>query len=187
MTKQETYHFDQQGTLEKPLIIGRIVRLLLGLACFYFIYQLILYGEGVIYSLRSNGMTWFAVIVAYYLVNHVVSIGFGKKWGRMPRTILLVLSAGLIMLSLATEGELLGAPFRYFLYGFLFYFYLHLGLSLVLATIIGTPGCEMRSIPHLYTIITGRQTKEHYCPGFIGDVDKWERKLLRKTKIVPDE
>ena len=182
MSKKGIYNFEEKGTLEKPSIIGRIARFALGMACLYFIYALILYGEGVIYSLESNVMTWFAVITAFYLTNHVVSIGFGKKWGQMPRIILILLSAGLIVISLFTEGQVLGASFRYFLYVFLFYFYLHLGVSFVISAIIATPGCEMRSIPHLYTIFTGKRTQQHYCPGFIGDIDRWEKRQFVKAE-----
>jgi len=182
MSKKGIYNFEEKGTLEKPSIIGRIARFALGLACLYFIYALILHGEGVIYSLESNVMTWFAVITAFYLTNHVVSIGFGKKWGQMPRIILILVSAGLILLGLFTEGQVLGTPFRYFLYTFLFYFYLHLGLSFIISAIIATPGCEMRAIPHLYTILTGKKTKEHYCPGLIGDLDKWEKRQFANTE-----
>jgi len=178
--KEGIYHFDKIGTLPKPLIIGRMVRFLLGLSCFYFVYELILYGDAVIYSLKYNAMTWFAVVLAVYLVNHVVSIGFGKKWGRKPQIILILLSAGLIIFSLFIEGQVLGNPFRYFLYTFLLYLYLHLGTSMILASIIATPGCEMRAIPHLYTILTGNRTKEHYCPGFIDNIDRWEMKRYGK-------
>lgn len=48
------------------------------------------------------------------------------------------------------------------------------GFSFVLSALIGTPGCEMRSIPHLWTLVTGRETQEHYCPGIIDTVDRWE-------------
>jgi len=99
----------------------------------------------------------------------------------MPQTLLIWVSAGLIMFSLYGEGLILGSPFRYFLLGYLYYFYLHLGVSLLLSVIIGTPGCEMRALPHLYTIITGTETKEDFCPGFIGDVDKWEEKLFKRN------
>jgi len=180
--KDGIYHYDKKGTLQNPLIIGRMVRFLLGLSCFYFIYELIRYGDAVIFSLKYNVMTWFAVLLAVYLVNHVISIGFGKKWGRRPQIILVLLSAGLIIVSLVAEGQVLGTPFRYFLYTFLFYLYLHLGTSMIIASIIATPGCEMRSIPHLYTMLTGNQTKEHFCPGFIDNIDNWEMKRFGKSK-----
>jgi len=170
MTNTGIYNFEEQGSLTKPYIIGRFVRLVLGVACIHFIYLLIQHGDQVIYSLESNPMTWIAVTAAFVLINHVVNIGFGKKWGRMPQTLFVWASVGLIIFSLYSEGQILGAPFRYFLFGYLFYFYLHLGVSLLLS-----------SLPHLYTIITGKETREHFCPGFIGDVDKWEQKLFNRN------
>ena len=50
----------------------------------------------------------------------------------------------------------------------------HLSLSFLLSTAIATPGCEMRAIPHLWTLVTGRATKEHYCPGALDSIDRWE-------------
>ena len=32
----------------------------------------------------------------------------------------------------------------------------------------------MRAIPHLWTVLTGKATKEHYCPGPLDRIDKWE-------------
>ena len=48
-----------------------------------------------------------------------------------------------------------------------------LGISVVLSALIATPACEMRSIPHLRTLTTGRATKEH-CPGALDRIDRWE-------------
>jgi len=80
-----------------------------------------------------------------------------------------------IMIAMIQEGQVLGRTSAYVLYAFLFYFYAHLGISLVISSIIRTPGCEMRAIPHLYTLVTGDKTKEHFCPGLFNDLDKWER------------
>ena len=55
------------------------------------------------------------------------------------------------------------------------YVYAHLGLSFLLSAILATPGCEMRAIPHLAGILTRAPAREHYCPGFLDNVDRWER------------
>ncbi len=42
---------------------------------------------------------------------------------------------------------------------------LHLRISLILAAILATPGCEMRSIPHLIAILKKRDlVDERSCP-----------------------
>jgi hypothetical protein len=70
----------------------------------------------------------------------------------------------------ATWSPVAGALF----YGWIVYTFGHLGISLLLASAIATPGCEMRAISHLWTILTVRATKEHYCPGVLDPVDRWE-------------
>ena len=52
--------------------------------------------------------------------------------------------------------------------------YGHLGISFVLATLLATPGCEMRAIPQLLGMASGKQAAEHYCPAFIDKIDHWE-------------
>jgi hypothetical protein len=37
----------------------------------------------------------------------------------------------------------------------------------------------MRAIPHLAGIISGRPSKEHFCPGFIDLIDRWEAKMKK--------
>ena len=47
----------------------------------------------------------------------------------------------------------------------------------LLAALLATPGCEMRSIHHIYSVLTGRPTAEHHCPvGPLTAIDRWERR-----------
>lgn len=55
------------------------------------------------------------------------------------------------------------------------YVYGHLGVSFVISSIIKTPGCEMRALPHLWGILSGKESKEHQCPAFIRTIDEWEK------------
>ena len=56
------------------------------------------------------------------------------------------------------------------------YLFAHLGVCFLLAALLATPGCEMRSIHHLYSILTGQPTAEHHCPvGPLTAIDRWER------------
>ena len=51
----------------------------------------------------------------------------------------------------------------------------HLGISHILAGILGTPGCEMRSIPQLIAILRKRDlVEEHSCPGLWTRYDQLE-------------
>ena len=68
--------------------------------------------------------------------------------------------------------------------GLVLYHFVHMGTSLILATALATPGCEMRSIPQLAGILRGTESKEHYCPGFFDALDKWEYERGAPKKIA---
>ena len=170
--------FDSPGTLPKPGVIGRIARLLLGGLCLYPVLIFWMQPGALVRSAVPHWSTWVAILYAVYLFPPVVNIGFGVSWKAWPRYV----DGGLIVLGVVA-GWLVGDSWwtpvlgRY-VWLTVFYVFGHLGLSFLLSAVIATPGCEMRAIPHLWTLVTGRATREHYCPGFLDRVDAWE--LQRK-------
>ena len=80
----------------------------------------------------------------------------------------------------ALYGQLATGAFESFttavIFGaWLLYIFTHLRIAILIAGIIGSPGCEMRAFHNLYTRITGTPTKEHYCPvGPLHPIDQWE-------------
>ena len=78
--------------------MGRIVRLVLGIACFYALYELITYRAGII-STPVSVLPNIALLVlaALLIINYVVNIGFGRSWRRWPSYVsvatMLVLAA----------------------------------------------------------------------------------------------
>jgi hypothetical protein len=69
------------------------------------------------------------VVLAFWIVNYVVNIGFGKSWGRWPSYV-----SAIVILASATLGWLIdGSPDNPILgaciWLWLMYFYAHLGLS----------------------------------------------------------
>ncbi len=105
---------------------------------------------------------------------YVVNIGFGISTGAWPR----ILSAALIVLastaSYLVTDEFLGEPLWLVVNTWAVYVFGHLGISYLLASILATPGCEMRAIPHLLGLATGKEVAEHFCPAFMDNLDKWE-------------
>jgi len=178
MKQSDPLQLVKEGTLERPGLVGRVVRLGMGIACVYAAYVLLVYHQAIIdrpVSVLPN----IAVIVfgAIFIINYVVNIGFGKSWGRWPSYFTLAATAALSGLGWILFGTpdhpVLGLP----LWLWLLYFYAHLGFSFLLAAIIATPGCEMRSIPELVGRIGGRAAEEHHCPAsFITKIDDWEKK-----------
>lgn len=176
--------FEKFGTLEKPGPIGRIVRLAFGLICLNFVWVLITGGTWLANNITTDLAFWFALVMGFLVFPYVVNIGFTQSWGRRPQFIIIILAVGAGVWSLIQDGDVWGAPLGWLVVVWLFYVYSHLGISLVLSSIIATPGCEMRAIPHLWTLITGKETKEHYCPGLFNPIDAWESKLKSKHKSI---
>jgi len=121
--------------------------------------------------------TWIGVIFALLLAPYVVNIGFGVTWGAWPRIAGIVVLAAGALIGYLNEGTIFGLPLWWSTLVFTAYVYAHLSVSFLLSAVLATPGCEMRAIPHLLSIARGTSADEHYCPGFIDNVDRWERDL----------
>lgn len=178
MKQSDALQLVQEGSLERPGPVGRIIRLALGIACLYAIYELLLYRQAIIktpVSVLPN--IALLVFVAILIINYVVNIGFGQSWRRSPSYVsvaIMLILAGVCWLMFGTpDHALLGLV----LWIWLLYLFCHLGLSFVISAIIATPGCEMRSIPELIGRMTGRAAREHHCPAsFIRKIDAWEKR-----------
>ncbi len=180
MNQQEskaTSGFDRPGTLERPRPIGRLVRLGLGAACLYLVWVLLVHGG--IWQL-GNLVMWVWFVFGIWVLPPVVNIGFGKAWGVWwPRAGAMLVTLGAVVAGYLIEGTVLADPLWWVMKGLMIYVYGHMGLSFLLSAILATPGCEMRAIPQLIGIIMRRPSAEHYCPGFIDTVDRWESKLKK--------
>ncbi len=118
---------------------------------------------------------WIGLGIGLYLINYVVNIGFSRDWKKWPAYVsggAFVAIAGFgYMIRGTVETEMLARA----LWGWEFYFFSHLGGAYVVSAVIGTPGCEMRALHDLYSQVTGKPTKEHFCPvGPLHSIDQWE-------------
>ena len=168
---EKVFHFDDEGTLPTPGLVGRLVRLLLGVIIAKFIYDWLIFIDSSDY-LNPFILLWIAFSIS--LVPYVVNIGFGINTGAKPRFVLL----GVWVLAVVT-GYVIETTLRSeFLWSVVevtqIYIYGHLGISFLLSAVLSTPGCEMRAIPHLMGMVSGQGSQEHYCPGFIDNIDRWE-------------
>ena len=87
-----------------------------------------------------------------------------------------LISAGLAALSYFQGQSINSYALNLFTIIWVIYIFTHLGVSFLISAVISTPGCEMRSLPHLWSIITGHKTYEHVCPGPLHKIDLWEQK-----------
>jgi len=97
---------------------------------------------------------WFGALAFAALLAAVLGyLRYGSAW--QP-----VLSTGLIVAAIYAHG--------------------HIGVSNLLAAIVGIRGCEMRVIPYLIDRLTGKETELTLCPGLWTPIDRWEAGLRRK-------
>jgi hypothetical protein len=175
----DTFRFDEPGSIAKPGLIGRIVRLSLGALCLWLVWQL---ATGSDPMDLYNPSFWVMAAFGFMLAPYVVNIGFGVKWGAWPRLISALLILGSAVASFAATGSFLATPLWATAAIWMAYIYGHLGVSFVLSALLATPGCEMRAIPHLLGIVFRSDAREHYCPGFIQNIDEWEQTRKMPTQ-----
>jgi len=173
----------EPGSLEKPGPIGRVVRLILGILCLYGLYELVrvapYFASDPIGLLPGMGLM---ILIAFCIFNYVVNIGFSRDWHRIPVLVSLAVFVVMALVSYLAVGTpnspILGIPILVWLG----YFFTHLGISFILASVLGTPGCEMRAIPQLLGKFTHRDSKEHRCPvSIINGIDNWEQQHFKRN------
>ena len=167
---------DKPGTLPKPGPIGRMLRIALGLLCLSFVSGLfeirsnLIDGQGNIQALLWNG-----ILLSLFLISYVVNIGYSRDWKKWPAIVSAAVLLAIAALGYLLEGTFESTILARTIWAWELYLFVHLGLSFLLAALIGTPGCEMRALHDLYSRISGTPTKEHYCPvGPLNSVDRWE-------------
>ena len=167
---------DDPGTLPKPGPIGRLVRLGFGYVCLQYVYALWIVRYALILSDGSiRPLLWNGIIIGLILISYIVNIGFSRPWKKWPALISVLILLSATGLNYAIYGNIAGYISATTVFIWLLYSFTHLGLSFVLSAIICTPGCEMRAFHHLYSLISGKPAKEHYCPvGPLHAIDNWE-------------
>jgi hypothetical protein len=157
--------------------MGRIVRLGFGILLLSWLFSLMTEGGALLGTTApGNPLFWLAALFALHVTPYVVNLGFTVSWKRWPQAMVLGAAVVAVVTDLVLYGSWWGPPLGGVLLLWLIYFSAHLGLSFVLSSLIATPGCEMRAIPQLWTLLTGHTTHEHYCPGPLGQIDAWERR-----------
>ena len=167
---------DEPGSLPRPGPVGRAVRLGFGALCLYHVYWLLqLSGSLLDEGGQVRSILWNGSLIGLLLVSYVVNIGFSRDWKKWPAIVsacVFLLLAAYGYFTAATAETLLLARA---LWVWELYVFAHLGGAFIVAGIIGTPGCEMRAFHDLYSRLTGKPTKEHYCPiGPLHPIDQWE-------------
>jgi hypothetical protein len=184
MNKTIETEFEDQGSLEKPLRMGRLVRLLIGAVLLYLTYPLIPHFEWLLENgIPLHGINVISMALIFWVMPYVVNIGWSLNTKRTPQIVVIILTLVLGGFDYVSSGSFYGPTLKVFTLAWFFYTATHLGISMVLAAILATPGCEMRAIPHLWSMMTDRHTREHYCPGILNGLDRWERGTDSASKM----
>ncbi len=167
---------DEAGTLTPPGPVGRLVRLLFGALCVWYVTGLIDVQDSLVDQQgHVRAFIWNGILPGLFLVSYVINIGFSRAWKKWPA----IASAG-VFLAVAAYGMLSAGSVETVLLArtiwiWSFYLFTHLGLAFLLSALLGTPGCEMRAFHDLYSRLSGKATKEHHCPvGPLSAIDRWE-------------
>ena len=172
---------DEAGTLPRPGPIGRLVRLVFGSACLWYVFGLLQMSANL---MAADGhvrpAVWNGIFPGLFLISYVVNIGYSRAWKKWPAIVSAGVFLGIAAFGYLAEGTVETIALARAIWGWELYLFLHLGIAFVLAAVIGTPGCEMRAFHDLYSRVTGIPTKEHYCPvGPLHPIDQWEARRIR--------
>ena len=170
-------NLENTGSLHPPGPVGRIVRLFFGILCLWYLYRLLDTWLVLIHEDVIRSVIWDGLLPALILISYVVNIGWSCSWKKYPLVISLVLFIVVGTFEQIMHGKFEGEVLANVIFWWMAYLYTHLGMSFVLSAVIATPGCEMRAFHHLFSLITGKPTKEHHCPiGPLSPIDRWESK-----------
>lgn len=168
-------HFETPGSLRRPGPVGRAVRLGFGAAILWMVLPAVPNFPNALRVGAPSGHDWLvSVLLIAWLIPYVVNIGWRVNWKRLPRYAALGLLVAAAGIGYPIWGHWWNPAFGVTWWTLNLYTFGHLGLSFVLAAVLATPGCEMRSVPDLLARLRGRRAREHYCPGWMDPLDRWE-------------
>lgn len=173
---------DQPGSLPRPGPVGRAVRLAFGTLCLWYVASLILVtgnlfnGDG-----HIKPIVWNGIIIGLFLVSYVVNIGYSRAWKKWPAIVSACIFLLIAGMGCMAQGGFETSLLSYVIWGWEVYIFSHLGFAFILSGIIRSAGCEMRAFHDLYSRVTGKPTKEHYCPiGPLHSIDQWEARSIKR-------
>jgi len=173
------------GTLDGPGPIGRVVRAALGLGALYFAIDMVAYRDEVLGSSAPSFLGWYlGVAIALWVTSDVVNVGLGRHWGYRPLLFVAAAFSGALALDIMIYGSLWAPPAGVVLLLWMVPVFAYLGGSMLLASLLGTPGCEMRAVPDLRGRLSGHPHVEHACPGPLYAVDRWEQDRAQRSRAT---
>ncbi len=170
------------GTLPKPGLLGRGIRLVLGIIILLSAFS-VARSLGLIENARGipeSASLWVLVVVLFFSMSDMINLGLKVRWGQKAQLVTLGAALVCIAVDYIFYARLWAPPL-----GILFYLWflltaVPLGIALILAAILGTPGCEMRVYATIIAQLQGHSASEHYCHGGRDFIDRWEAHLGKR-------
>ena len=173
--------FVAPGTLVRPGLLGRVFRLGLGVLILLGMLPIVqdfTYFRDVT-TVPGNVTLWIFSAIILSATHHVVNLGLGVSWGRWPQIVVVALAVIAIALDLLFYGRLWAPPLGILYFVWIVVIAIPLGVAFVISGLLGTPGCEMRGFADLWARLRRQDASEHYCPGGIDFVDRWEARFRK--------
>jgi hypothetical protein len=152
--------------IKKAGPLGRLIRLLLGVATLSLFASLIGPLRAELWSgeVPAHWSFYIALGFGLYLTSFVARILGNRAWGQKPLVVVLLGAAAAAAAGYVTHGTPLAPPLGAYMWSWLVAFTALLGSAHILASVLGTPGCEMRSYTHLWTLLRGGDHRDGGVP-----------------------
>lgn len=141
-------HSASPDGLPRPRVIGRLVRLLLGIFLLFVFVNLVraisAQGQGFLTAEHGwqvpGGDWWLAALVCLWALPRLINSGFSRNWGGWPRVGFLVLAAGTVAWDWLGYGRFWATPLAILVVILVGYVMVHAGVSFLVAGAAATPG-----------------------------------------------
>lgn len=172
------------GILPKPGWLGRGFRLVVGIVFLLSAFSVGRNFHQWVFSepYLDNFGLWALALVLFLSMSEVINLGLSVRWGQKAQLVVLVLAVAAIAIDYLFYRRLWALPLGLLFCVWCLLIAIPLGIALVLAAIMGTPGCEMRTYAALLARLRGQSAAEHYCPGGIDFIDRWQARWRKETK-----
>lgn len=164
--------------VERTGPIGRLVRLVMATGLFLALaYPLASLPRLFDPALASDLMLWIFTGIALLAIPYVLDVGLA--WGHGQRVQLLAVGIGLALLvsNLVLYDSLWGPVLGIFVVALQIWVLGTLAVGYLLAAILGTPGCELRSYAHLASLVSDKHHQPVFCAAGLDKLDAWEAGL----------
>lgn len=159
--------------LPRPGVVGRLVRVVLGAGVVLTVASLatdlrpMLSGDLPLGDPSFWVMAFLVVSVTPWVVDELLRVRWRWRSSLVGVALLALAALADVAIDAALSGSLVGIVG----WTWAFVFSAVLGGALLLAAVLGTPGCEMRAFAHLAATLRGRDARLVACPGWLDRLD----------------